>query len=70
MRDARRRVGALEHELRVGAADDGFCQCEGKVRMRVLWDEPEPEPERCPRCGRLVRNIEVTWDYDGIQGEV
>lgn len=78
MSDLRRRVSKLEREL--GAVSgSGWCECERKPSVRVVWPdgepvppfasgerqvESEPLPEVCERCGLPVRVEVITVVFE------
>jgi len=55
-----KRIEALEDQV------GGEEQCQCKYRFRVIYDDPEGEPqpeppERCPVCGGLRDTIQVVY---------
>ena len=58
-----RRIGYLERRAGVSGENSEFCSCPGPVTVTVDWgDEPEAAAAICPRCGRPIRTVTVTWD--------
>ncbi len=74
--DVKRRLDKVERALGVAEPDSPWCQCETDGRsVYVTWGDtaepvadpvtgeiPEPEPELCPKCGKPIRVVTVTWD--------
>lgn len=58
----KRRLNTLEGRAGIGDPESEFCTCPGDDKVVFEWSDGEIEPETCPKCGRPIKTVEVTWE--------